>query len=307
MKVLYDEEFENYNGPATALALGTFDGVHRGHQKVINKAKELAENNNLASGVFSFNPHPRRVLNSAEGPRVICSHRQKEEILRRLELEYYFCQKFTSDFSRTQFEEFVANILVKKLKSQYLVIGEDFTFGYKGEGNSEDLKQLGEDIGFNVKVLSPLTTDNNKKISSTRIRKLIAAGKVREIPELLGRYYTMAGKVVHGSGRGHELGYPTANLKLEADYILPRSGVYAGYANYKGGKYKAAANFGYNPTFSEQDYRIEVYIINLDKDIYGERVSISPVEFIREEEKFDNISELKKTIQSDILYTKNVL
>lgn len=307
MKVLYDEEFASYNGPATALALGTFDGLHKGHQKVINKAKKLAENSDLVSGVFSFNSHPRRVLSSGEGPRVICSSLQKKEILRDLNLEYYFCQEFTSDFSRTQFEEFVEDILVGKLKSRHLIVGEDFTFGYQGEGDSEDLKELGKKLGFNVEILSPLTTEDNKKISSTRIRKLIAAGKVDEIPALLGRYYSLAGRVIHGSGRGHELGFPTANLELEADYILPRSGVYAGYVDYRGSKYKAAANFGYNPTFSEKDYRVEIYILNLKTDLYGERLSINPVEFIREEKKFEDIKELQKTIKADILYTKKVL
>ncbi len=307
MKVLYDDEFASYDGPPTVLALGTFDGLHKGHQIVINKAKELAAKYSLSSGVFSFNSHPRRVLNSGEGPKVICSPKQKIEILRQMNLEYYFCQEFTTDFSRTQFEKFVADILVEKLKSRLLVVGEDFTFGYQGEGDSESLKDLGSDLGFKVEILAPLTTDDNKKISSTRIRNLIAAGRVSEIPELLGRYYTMSGKVIHGSGRGHKLGYPTANLKLEADYILPKSGVYAGYVNYKEDKYKAAANFGYNPTFSSKDYRIEVYILNLKKDLYGERLSFSPVEFIREEKEFEDIADLKETIKSDILYTKKVL
>jgi len=306
MEVLFDEDFSAYSGGPTALALGTFDGLHRGHRKVIETARKMAREKKLAGGVFSFTPHPRRILNSGNGPGVICSLRQKIEILEEMGLDYFFCQEFTPEFSRTEFEAFVREILCGELESHQLVVGEDFTFGHGGEGTSGDLVKMGEELGFSVKIVSPLKNDD-EKISSTRIRRLISAGRVDEVPDLLGRYYTVAGEVVHGSGRGHRLGYPTANLKLEAEYILPRRGVYAGYVHHRGERLKAAANFGHNPTFKPVDYRIEIYILELEENLYGERLSFSPVEFIRPEKEFDSIDKLRETIAEDILYTKKVL
>ncbi len=306
MEIVRDKQFDEYRGPETALALGTFDGLHTGHQKVIDEAKKLASENFVASGVFSFTPHPRRVLNSGKGPGVICSRRQKREMLAEMDLDYYFSQEFTRDFSRTEFEEFIKKILWKKLKSRHLIVGEDFTFGYRGEGTCEDLRRFGKMLGFNVSIISAQKI-NGEKISSTKIRNMISRGRVDRVPEFLGRYYTLAGEVIHGSGRGRELGYPTANLRLEADYVLPRRGVYAGYVKHSGEKYRAAANFGENPTFSEENFRIEIYILDLDEDLYGKRLSFCPVEFIRPEKKFNSIKRLRRTIESDILYTKKVL
>ncbi|SDL61510.1 bifunctional riboflavin kinase/FAD synthetase [Halarsenatibacter silvermanii] len=308
MKVYKDDEFSEYQDKATSLALGTFDGLHRGHQKVIKKARNNARCSDLAAGIFSFVPHPRRVLNQEEGPRVICSQRQKKEILQEIGLDYYFCQEFTEEFSRMNFKDFIAGILCDELKSGQLVVGKDFTFGHRGEGTSQDLKKMGRYLDFEVKIVSPLRI-KGKKISSTRIRKLISEGRVGKIPPLLGRKFALAGRVVHGSGRGHEIGFPTANLELEADYVRPKKGVYAGYVVHEEKEYRSIANFGRNPTFSEEDFRVEIHILDLkeDRDFYGSRLEFTPVEFIREEQKFDSVEGLKETIKSDILYTKKIL
>ena len=306
MKVIYSNEFKEFNGQRSAIAIGSFDGIHRGHQAVINKTKEIARENNLKPAVFSFEPHPRQVLSPDHIPGFITSPEQKVKLLTDLNVDYYFCQEFTKSFAKKDFEEFVENILYKSLNIGHIVVGKDFSFGRGGSGNIDDLIELGNKYDFSV---TPLNIINNhgEKISSTKIRHLISRGEMDEVKGLLGRYYTMAGKVVHGDARGAKLGFPTANLSLNTDYVLPAKGVYAGYVNYNGNRLRGVANFGHNPTFTVGEYRIEVFIIDLNKNLYGEDLEFSLVKYIRPEKKFDNKDDLIKAIKQDVLYSKKVL
>lgn len=306
MKVIYSNEFKEFNGQRSAIAIGSFDGIHRGHQAVINKTKEIARENNLKPAVFSFEPHPRQVLSPDHIPGFITSPEQKVKLLTDLNVDYYFCQEFTKSFAKKDFEEFVENILYKSLNIGHIVVGKDFSFGRGGSGNIDDLIELGNKYDFSV---TPLNIINNhgEKISSTKIRHLISRGEMDEVKGILGRYYTMAGKVVHGDARGAKLGFPTANLSLNTDYVLPAKGVYAGYVNYNGNRLRGVANFGHNPTFTVGEYRIEVFIIDLNKNLYGEDLEFSLVKYIRPEKKFDNKDDLIKAIKQDVLYSKKVL
>lgn len=306
MKVIYSNEFKEFDGQRSAIAIGSFDGIHRGHQAVINKTKEIARENNLKPAVFSFEPHPRQVLSPDHIPGFITSPEQKVKLLTDLNVDYYFCQEFTKSFAKKDFEEFVENILYKSLNIGHIVVGKDFSFGRGGSGNIDDLIELGNKYDFSV---TPLNIINNhgEKISSTKIRHLISRGEMDEVKGLLGRYYTMAGKVVHGDARGAKLGFPTANLSLNTDYVLPAKGVYAGYVNYNGNRLRGVANFGHNPTFTVGEYRIEVFIIDLNKNLYGEDLEFSLVKYIRPEKKFDNKDDLIKAIKQDVLYSKKVL
>ncbi|MBF8436660.1 bifunctional riboflavin kinase/FAD synthetase [Halanaerobiaceae bacterium Z-7014] len=306
MKVIYSNEFKEFDGQRSAIAIGSFDGIHRGHQAVINKTKEIARENNLSPAVFSFEPHPRQVLSPDHIPGFITSPEQKVRLLTDLNIDYYFCQEFTKKFAKKDFEEFVENILYKSLNIGHIVVGEDFSFGRGGSGNIEDLKELGEKFDFSVTPLS-IINNHGDKISSTKIRHLISRGEMDEVKGLLGRYYTMAGKVVHGDARGAKLGFPTANLSLNTDYVLPAKGVYAGYVNYNGNRLRGVANFGHNPTFTVGEYRIEVFIIDLNKNLYGEDLEFSLVKYIRPEKKFDNKNDLIEAIKQDVLYSKEVL
>ncbi len=306
MEVIYSSQFQNFNGPPAALAIGSFDGIHLGHQQIIKKANALAREKKLVSGLLSFEPHPRQVLQPDRDLGVIISQEQKIEILERMNIDYFFCQEFTREFARQNFADFVESVLCSRLNTSHIVVGEDFSFGRGGSGDVRDLKSLGKKYGFGVTVHSAVK-NGGEKISSTRIRKLISRGKVEKVQNLLGRFYEIKGRVVHGQGRGKSLGFPTANLCLETDYVMPKNGVYAGFVRYQNRRFAGAANFGENPTFTSKDYSIEIYILDLNDNIYNEEISFSPVKYIRPEKKFDSKAELVERIKQDILYTRKVL
>ncbi len=306
MNVIYSRQFQKFSGPPAVLAIGSFDGIHLGHQKIIDKTTSLARDKKLISGLLSFQPHPRQVLQPDKVQGVLISQEQKIEILESLNIDYFFCQEFTREFARQNFADFVESVLYSRLNAAHIVVGEDFSFGRGGTGDVRDLKSLGKKYDFGV-TIHPAVKNGGKKISSTRIRKLISQGRVEKVQNLLGRFYEIRGKVVHGQGRGKKLGFPTANLSLKTDYVLPQNGVYAGFVRYRDRRFAGAANFGENPTFSSKGYSIEIYILDLDEELYNEKISFSPVKFIRPEEKFSREEELVERIKQDILYTRKVL
>jgi len=307
MEVIKSSNFKNKNIGPIVLAVGTFDGIHLGHQAVINKAKEISKEAKLPVGVYTFNPHPLEVLKPAVAPKSIISSRQKIELLSHFNLDYYLEQTFTMDFARIDYKSFVNNYLIDKFKISHLVVGEDFRLGNNGQGNLTNLKKIGSQLGFGVTGLKNIKK-NISRISSTLIRGLIKKGKVDQLIDYLGRYYRLDGKVIKGMGRGHKMGIPTANLKLDADYVLPSRGVYACYVMYKGKKYHGIVNFGSNPTFAGSKLSIEVHILDFDyEDIYNEKISIDLVEYIREEMTFNSPEQLIKQIEKDILYTQSLL
>src|SRR6056297_189372 len=306
MEVIKSNLFSKYHNKPTVVAIGSFDGLHKGHQKIINKTIEIAKNRDMESGVFSFFPHPLEIVAPEKTPSFLISRRQKIKILDKLGLDYYFEQKFTKDFSNLTFKEFIYGILIKKIGVKHIVVGSDFKFGKNQTGNTKKLKNL-DDI-YNIETtIIPVIKKEASKISSTYIRKLIKEGKVNEVTKYLGRNYKLEGKVVTGEGRGRKLGIPTANLSLTTDYVLPPKGVYAAVAHHKNETYKAVVNFGEKPTFTNNDYTIEVHILDLDKDLYDEILEVELYEFIREEKGFSNKDDLISQIKTDILYTRNIL
>lgn len=307
MEVIKSSNFNNISIGPLVLAVGTFDGIHLGHQAVIHKARQIAEIAKLPVGVYTFSPHPLEVLKPALAPKSIISTRQKIELLSNFNLDYYLEQKFSLDFAEIDYKTFVRKFLLDKFKVFHLIVGEDFHLGRNGEGNLDNLKKIGSQLGFNVTGLKNIKKDINR-ISSTLIRNLIEEGKVDELIDYLGRYYRLDGKVVSGVGRGQKMGIPTANLRLDTDYVLPPRGVYACYVIYNCKKYQGIVNFGNTPTFKETRYSIEVHILDFDyKNIYGERISIELVEYIREEMTFNSPEQLIKQIKKDILYTQSLL
>ena len=307
MEVIKSSNFNNLSIGPLVLAVGTFDGIHLGHQAVINKARKIAEKEKLPVGVYTFNPHPLEILKPAIAPKNIVSPRQKIELLSNYNLDYYLEQKFTMDFAEIDYKTFVNQFLIDKFKVSHLVVGEDFHLGKNGEGNLYNLKKIGSELGFNVTGLKNVKKDINR-ISSTLIRNLIEEGKVDVLLDYLGRYYHLDGKVIRGVGRGQKMGIPTANLKLDTDYVLPPEGVYACYVLYDEKKYQGIVNFGNNPTFKGTGFSIEVHILDFDyEDIYSERVSIELIEYIRGEMTFNSPEQLIKQIKKDILYTQSLL
>ncbi len=306
MEVIKSPNFKRRDNKPVSVAIGAFDGLHLGHQKIIEKTISIAEKKNTKSAVFSFKPHPLKIIKPEKAPSQIISESQKKELLAQQGINYYFQQKFTKDFSRTSFDSFIKNILVKKIGIIHIVVGNDFRFGYKGKGNIKLMKEYGEKFGFGITILSNFEL-KGEKVSSSHIRKIIRKGKVEKVSEFLGFNYTIEGIVVHGKGRGHKLGFPTANLKYETDYVLPPSGVYAGYANYNEKAYKAVANFGYKPTFSGENYSIEIHIIDFAEKLYNKKISFELIKKIRDEKKYSDIKNLKQQMQKDILYTNEIL
>jgi len=306
MEVVKSNNFDQLDAGPFVLTIGTFDGIHLGHKKIIQKAIKISKYLEVKNGVFSFSPHPLKIINPDRVPLVISSYQQKLKLLEKLNVDHYFDQLFNRDFAHINFHDFVRDVLVDHFKVKHIVVGKDFRFGYKNMGNVRYLNELGEKYNFKVSSLKPVTLDG-KKISSTIIRRLIKNGDIEKVIEYLGRYYQLEGNVIYGHGRGKKIGFPTANIELATNYVLPPNGVYAVYAYYQGNKYKAIANFGFKPTFSDKDYSIEIHFLNLEKNLYGEKIYIDLVDFIRDEITFTSTKDLKKQIDKDILYTRKIL
>ncbi|MFW6035802.1 MAG: bifunctional riboflavin kinase/FAD synthetase [Halanaerobiales bacterium] len=307
MEVIKSKHFNNLSIGPIVIAMGTFDGLHLGHQTVIKTAIKIARENNTAVGVYTFDPHPLKIVKPALAPDSILSTRQKIKFISQLDLNFYLQQKFTAEFASLDYEDFIKKYLVDRINISHIVVGEDFKFGRQEKGNITSFKKYGKKYGFGFTAVKSVTK-NGQRISSTAIRKMIGNGKIKKIPDYLGRNYRLNGTVIHGDKRGRKIGVPTANLKLETNYKLPPCGVYACWADNNGSRYRGLVNFGYNPTFANNKYSVEVHILNFDKeDIYNEKISIELIDFIREEMTFNSSEELVKQIKKDILYTKSVL
>jgi len=306
MQVITSKEYNKYQSSNTCLAIGAFDGLHKGHQLIINEAIKEARKNNFPAAVLSFHPHPLEIIPGKNPPPSIVSRKQKISILAEMGIDYYFEQEFNQEFASLRAEEFINEILIDKINVSTVVVGDDFRFAYKNEGNVEILNKMGELHGFKAKIISQLHASDDR-ISSTRIRSLLKKGKIKRAKKLLGRPYQICGEVIHGKKIGRKLGFPTANLKLETNYALPPEGVYAAKIKFDNQEYVASANLGYNPTFSNKDISFEAYILDFNGDIYGKRVCVDIIEFIRDEENFASKEELITQMQQDILYTRNLL
>jgi riboflavin kinase / FMN adenylyltransferase len=284
------------------IAIGNFDGIHLGHQKVINEARKKARKNKLPLGIMTFEPVPVMFFNSKIKNHRINSLDQKKTQLKRFKLDFLIIIKFNKNFSSLTAEQFIKKIINNKTKCKFLYVSKNFKFGFKRQGSVKILKKY-EKL-YNYKSLITKTYQINKKIiSSSLIRKKIAAGKIKEINKLLNREWSINGKVIKGQKRGRTIGFPTCNIKLN-DYIVPRLGVYA--VKVKGSKFnkKGIANIGYRPTFNGQKLLLETNIFGINKNLYNKEISISFKKFLRPEKKFKNLEHLKKQIKIDIKKAK---
>lgn len=290
---------EETAGPIS-MALGFFDGVHRGHQQVIGEAISFAREKGIQSAVMTFDPHPSLVLGGRkEEVFYITPIQQKMEILSEMGVDICFIVRFTSEFAKLSPEQFI-QFFVKDLEVAHVVAGFDFSFGSKGKGDMKQMQELGKGI-FTVAVIDKCE-DSEEKISSTRIRRLLRDGQVDEVSRLLGRPFRIKGTVVNGDKRGRTIGFPTANIEPELGTFVPGRGVFAVRLEVQGDVFNGVCNVGYKPTFNNPDEKkltIEVHILEFDKSIYGEMVSVEWHSRIRDEQKFSGIEELKKQIQQD--------
>lgn len=286
----------------TAIALGNFDGLHMGHQSLILgmilESKELG----IKPSVLLFENHTKTTL-EGKGPKLLTSLDQKYSILEKIGVEIIYTMEFNEQIMKLTPEEFVKDILVDKLNIQAVIIGTDYRFGHKASGDANRLKELGNKYGFLVNVVDPVYIDGNI-VSSTSIRELLSNGDLDHAKHLLGREYSILGKVVTGKKIGNSMGYPTANMELLYNSIIPKNGVYSTKTIVDGKTYSSATSVGFNPTFNEDSLKIESHILDFTGDLYGKVIELVFVKYLREELKFESIELLKKQIDKDIFQVK---
>lgn len=283
------------------VTMGSFDGLHRGHQKILARVREEAKILGGHSVLISFEPHPRKVVFPHRPLSLLTPGRQKRELLRDMGLDYIVLAPFTESFSRLSASEYVEQFLVRHFHPQRIIIGYDHRFGYDRGGDIELLRSLGPAFGFEVTEI-PAELIDEAAISSTQIRNSIEAGKLECATEMLGRPYSVWGKVVRGAQKGRELGYPTANLTLrEKDQLLPPPGVYAVRIRRKGESAREAmANLGYRPTlYTKGSLHLEAHIFDFAGDLYGEEIELEFVSRLRDEIRFPDLQSLKAQLSRD--------
>ncbi|KAB2337556.1 bifunctional riboflavin kinase/FAD synthetase [Cytobacillus depressus] len=298
--ISYPHDFTSMENHPLAMALGYFDGVHLGHQEVISQAKRIAEENGYKSAVMTFDPHPSVVLGrSVKHVEYITPLRDKIALIEKLGIDYLFIVQFTREFANLLPQEFVDQYIID-LNVKHVIAGFDYTYGRMGKGNMETLPFHSREK-FNFTVV-PKLESNNQKVSSTLIRSFIREGKMEEIPPILGRYYSTTGMVIHGDKRGRTIGFPTANIGLVDEYLIPPSGVYCVRILVHNKWYEGVCNVGYKPTFNKEKSEkpsIEVHIFEFEQEIYGENVLLEWHLHLRNEQKFSGISELIAQIEKD--------
>ena len=290
------------------VTIGNFDGVHKGHQALLNQVIEKGGQTGGTCIAMTFEPHPLRAL-GLSSPPLITRRDQKIELIESSGIDVLLCLPFDKAFAQIPALEFIEDILVKKIGMKTIVIGPDYTFGKNRIGNIELLKAKGEELGYETIVpdwIKDVETDT-ERISSTKIRKLVMDGHVDRAKNYLGRFYQIRGKVIKGRKRGgSQLGFPTANIKLY-DELCPKFGVYAVTVETIHGNFKGVANIGFSPTFGDGMFTIEVHILDFKEDIYDSRIRVNMVERLRDEIKFSNIEQLSDQIRKDIEKAKEIL
>jgi len=298
-----DSPFKN-----AVITIGNFDGVHKGHQSLFQHVIEKAKQINGTSVVMTFDPHPLKAL-GISGPALITRRDQKIELIEDCGIDVLLCLRFDKAFASISAHDFIEKVLVNRIGMKAIVIGADYSFGKDRLGNINLLKTQEDRLGFKTIVADWIndTDSETKRISSTRIREIVMAGKVDQAMKYLGRHYQIRGKVIKGRERGgSQLGFPTANIKLY-DELCPKLGVYAVTVETTKGDFWGVANIGFSPTFGDQMFTIEVHILEFNHDIYDTRIRVNMVKRLRDEKKFANIQDLSEQIKNDIELAKDIL
>ncbi|QNV39342.1 bifunctional riboflavin kinase/FAD synthetase [Rothia amarae] len=301
-------------GPSV-VTIGNFDGIHTGHAAVLGTVVNLAREQGLTPTAVSFDPHPAVVHRPNEPLHEIMGQPERQQYLAELGIDAYILLHYTLEFSRQSPEEFVKNTFVDALHARYVVIGEDVRFGHNNAGDLQTMRQLGQTFGFEVVTIDELMADETHRTSSTRIRQLLAEGKVEEARQLLGRPHRMVGEIVHGAARGRELGFPTANLSQQSRGFIPADGVYAGWLIDEHGKrHPVATSIGTNPTFEGITQRqVEAHVINRPDEpienfnLYGQEVTVEFLHYLRPTVAYTGAEALIEQIAQDVLDTEEKL
>jgi riboflavin kinase/FMN adenylyltransferase len=301
-----EHEFTRYASEKDSLiTIGVFDGVHIGHQHLIAQLKNMAEKQGLISVVITFSQHPQEILTPGSHPPFLSDAGEKATLLKKEKVDAVIVLTFTPELSQLTAREFV-NLLQTKLRMKGLVIGPDFAMGKNSEGNIDNLRKLGQEMGFSVTVIPPVK-NNGDIVSSTAIRRSLADGDMPKVERMMGRPFSLHGRVIHGKGRGKGLGFPTVNLNILPGQALPSDGVYATRAHISGKEFPSVTNVGTNPTFGTNERTIEAYLLEFQDDLYELEVKIDFVCKIRDEIEFANVEDLKTQITSDIIIARSIL
>ena len=291
-------EIESFD--KSVVTIGKFDGIHKGHEVLIEKTVDYSKQEKLTSIVLTFKNNPISYFSNII-TREIITEDEKMNKLKLLGVDVVIDIPFNKDMADISAENFVKEILINKLGVKKLIIGHDFAFAKNREGTPPILKILGKKYGFDVEVIAPVVI-NNVRVSSTYVKDLIYAGRVDEIENYLGRNYTIEGTVIHAKKLGRTIGFPTANLKLESNLIIPKRGIYATKVYIGDEVYIGATNIGYNPTVNGEKISVETNILKFDQDIYGKTIKLEFLERIRDEKKFNDLNELKIQLKMDTNY-----
>ncbi len=288
------------------LTIGVFDGVHRGHRAIIGKLVAEAHAAHAPAVVLTFHPHPASVLTGRE-IHCLTTPKERADLLGSLGVDVVITQRFTRELSNVTALEYMST-LKRTLGLSHLLIGYDFALGKGREGNAVRLAEIGSKLGYSVEV-APAVSDESGVISSTEIRKLVSTGNVAEAANLLGYHYPVGGEVIHGAGRGKKLNFPTANIDYPNQKAIPATGIYACWAALGHERFMAATNVGFNPTFSPQRKvaSVEAYLLDFDRDIYGEYLKLEFVARLRDELKFDSVEALVEQMHRDVKQTREIL
>ncbi|MFL2579161.1 MAG: bifunctional riboflavin kinase/FAD synthetase [Parvicellaceae bacterium] len=307
MQVHYGfESYKNIKNPI--VTVGTFDGVHFGHQKIIQRLQKIAKKNNGESVLLTFDPHPRKILLNDQGLKLIHTINEKINILENLGLDHLVIYPFTLEFSKFSAKRYIDELLIQKLGTHTLVIGYDHHFGNDREGNIDLLKKYEKSNPFYLEEIKAHEIEEIK-ISSTKVRSAIEKGNIHLVNDYCGHFYEFSGEVVRGNGIGKTIGTPTANIKLNSnEKIIPLDGVYAVICQIKDANYKGIMNIGFKPTVDEGQKRtVEIHLFDYEKDIYGQDLRTKVIERIRDEVKFNSLKELKSQILKDNEKAKIIL
>ena len=296
---IYQSYLEFTSEKPVVVTIGTFDGVHIGHQEIIKQLVDTARKKNLESVILTFFPHPRRVLQKGSEFKLLTSLNEKIELLKSTGLDHLIIEPFTKEFSRLTALEFARDILVNRLNTKTLVIGYDHHFGRNREGNFEQLQQYGETYGFDVQEI-PAQDIENVAVSSTKIRKALDQGEVEKANSYLGFKFMLSGSVVSGKALGRQFNYPTVNLKPEASYkLIPLAGVYIVETNIGETHYFGIMNIGKRPTVDGKRKTIEIHLFDFEGNLYGTSMQVRLLKRLRDEQKFASIEQLFAQIKKD--------
>lgn len=289
------------------VALGVFDGVHLGHQKLIKLTVDKARKNDGISIVATFNPHPDIIINQESNVFLLTTLEERISLIKDLDVDVFLIIKFNKMLSKISPEDFISKILVDSLQAKELFVGFNYKFGFQGKGNADILREYSKFYKFKTNILKPISA-NDTIVSSTRIKDYIKSGEIGKAKILLGHDITISGRVISGKGRGRKLlNFATANIETPSDKMIPVNGVYLVEIKIDNKKYYGLMNIGVKPTFEETERTIEVHIINFNKKIYNQRVVVNILQRMREEKYFSNLNLLKKQIEEDILVASKII